>query len=141
MDESLVTFLKSRTVFPESIRASLCDDKTNCFVTTLSPDSGSIHCYSTSEWEKVTNKISWLPDRNPTVRTLKRRVLSHAVVVEMNAEGWVAIPGGLKQACNITSKGLLVPGDHCYELWNPAAYENTKVITDRRWVKTLFSLF
>lgn len=141
MEKEFVTFLKNRTRFSDSARSFLCDSVTSCFVATLSPDMGCIHCYPKVEWENIANRISWLPDGHPTVRTLKHRLLSHAVIVEMSEQGWVTIPGSLKIPCDIKNKGVLVRKDKNYELWNPESVPYSSSGVNRNWIRSIVSRF
>lgn len=110
---------KSRVFVPAKLREELGET----FMLTRSVE-GCLSLYNLTEWTKLTDKLSALPQSE--TRSVKRFLFTFAAEVTPDSHGRITLPQGLKDYANLsTDAAFLGVGDHA-ELWSAERWEEMK---------------
>jgi MraZ protein len=117
---------KGRLIIPVRFREQIGEE----FVITKGLD----HClsgYSTTQWEKLTKKISNLPSSNPKSRQLQRFFFASASPSEFDKQGRVNIPPALREWGNLQKNCVIVGNPSCIEIWNEDRWRQMNAATEK----------
>jgi len=115
---------KGRLAIPAGFRDALCasgDDK--LVVTTLPNADHYLVCYPVEDWRNLADKISRLPELNPSVQAIKRRFFGNANECPLDKQGRILIPPRLRQKAGLESKAVLVGAQSYFEVWDEERWE------------------
>ncbi|MDP2720196.1 MAG: division/cell wall cluster transcriptional repressor MraZ [Dehalococcoidia bacterium] len=119
---------KGRVPLPPKFR----DELQEGMVITKNVDK-CIRIYTVSEWEKVTAKISALPDTNDN-RIYRRFAYSGAYPLELDRTGRIAVPSILRQFAGIGDDVVTIGQERYIELWNPEKWrDQTTAANENMW--------
>lgn len=74
--------------------------------------------YPKPTWNEIERRLDRLPSFNEQTRTLLRIYVGHAQDVEMDGQGRVLLPPGLRQFAAMDKRVALVGQGKKFELWN-----------------------
>jgi MraZ protein len=113
---------KGRLAVPMRYRDALEEQCGNRMVLTYSAfDSGSLWLQPQDTWERVRTEVMALPSFNADHRSLQRRLVGAATVVEMDGSGRILLPPSLRQVTGLEKRVVMLGMDKRFEIWN----ENT----------------
>ncbi|CAN5456117.1 division/cell wall cluster transcriptional repressor MraZ [soil metagenome] len=110
---------KGRLSLPPALRIS------NQLVVTNHRVGGrnALHVYTLQEWEKLESRIARLPSLDAAVQTFERFYLSGGQVVELDGQGRMLLPSGLRRFALIESDAVLVGLGDKFEVWSQGLWE------------------
>ncbi len=77
-----------------------------------------LQAFPRSMWNELAEKVNRLPLGSPQARNLRRMLFAPAIEVEVDRQGRVLIPQGLREYAGL-SEEVLITGMHTYfELWS-----------------------
>jgi MraZ protein len=79
--------------------------------------------YPMAEWEAFEERLSKLPQFDPTVATLRRLVVSGAVECELDKLGRVLVPQVLRQHARLEREALWAGMGKHIELWSKPTFD------------------
>jgi len=112
---------KNRMIIPAKFRddlgykAILTKGLDNCLV-----------LYPLSTWEKQAEHISSLPESDPMARAYKRFFYANACDCDIDKQGRILIPSGLKAACGFEKELITIGSLDRIEIWAKEEYENSE---------------
>ena len=113
---------KGRLAVPMRYREALMEQCDNRMVLTYSAfDSGSLWLQPEETWERVRDDVLALPNFNASHRSLQRRLVGSATVVEPDASSRILLPPSLRQVAGLEKRVVLLGMGGRFEIWN----ENT----------------
>jgi MraZ protein len=87
--------------------------------------------YPMGEWTPLAERVSALSISDPDVRALRRLLFADATDLELDKQGRVLIPAGLRNYAEI-EREVVVTGMHTFiELWSPEQWSNERLALDR----------
>ena len=112
---------KSRLIIPSKFREILGD----VFVVTKGLD-GCLFVFDNTEWTAFEEKLQKLPSlTNPDVRKFVRFFMAGAITVEVDKQGRILIPTGLKDFAALEKDAVLIGVGSRVEIWSKERYEST----------------
>ncbi len=112
---------KSRLIIPSKFREILGDE----FVVTKGLD-GCLFVFDNTEWTAFEEKLQKLPSlTNPDVRKFVRFFMAGAITVEVDKQGRILIPTGLKDFAALEKDAVLIGVGSRVEIWSKERYEGT----------------
>lgn len=91
-----------------------------------------IFVFSTTEWKKITEKLSESSMLNADSRSFNRFLLGGAVEAEIDSIGRVLIPDFLKGRAKLSSKVAVVGVQTRVELWDESAWAKYKQVVEKQ---------
>jgi len=123
---------KGRLVIPTRYREKLLEYCGGNLVITGSADD-CLLLYPSSDWEIVRQNLYALPNADPRVRYLQRRVGGQAVPAPMDAAGRVLVAPELREFAGLEKDVVLAGQNNKFELWNAQLWKantrNSKALT------------
>lgn len=113
---------KGRLVIPARYRDILLERCAGKLVITADPDK-CLLLYPLCEWEVIRKRLYELPNVDPRVRNLQRRIAGQAVNTPIDAAGRVLITPELREYAQLEKDVVLVGQDNKFELWNADAWK------------------
>lgn len=125
---------KKRLAIPAKLRKELGDRA----ILTKGFD-GCLFLYPAQEFEKVTEKLSHLPEGKEGVRSIRRTMLAGAVEVETDQLGRILVPDYLKSYAGLTQRVVIAGVYNRLEIWDQErwgaykaeAEKNTDMIAEK----------
>lgn len=74
-------------------------------------------------WESLAAKVASLPMTDPNARLLQRRLFAGAFETELDRQGRVLVPQGLRAFAGLEAEATVVGGQDHAEIWAPARWE------------------
>lgn len=103
---------KGRMSFPPKFRELLGES----FIVTKGIDRKCLTVYSEAEWEKLSRKISELPETKGA--SIKRWLFSGASELIPDKQGRILIPQDLRSFASITKEVAVIGADNKAEIWS-----------------------
>ena len=117
---------KSRLIIPSKFREALGDE----FVVTRGLD-GCLFVFDNKEWAIFEEKLQKLPSlTNPDVRKFVRFFMAGATSVEVDKQGRILIPAGLKDFAALEKDTVLIGVGNRVEIWSKERYDGTVTYED-----------
>jgi MraZ protein len=110
---------KGRLPVPAAFRRSL-GDQGQVVVTLLDQ---CLAAYSPSEWAKLEGQLAALPAFSKPVKALTRLLASRAADCEIDVQGRILLPPGLRQAAGLGRDAVVVGVLNRFEVWAPESWE------------------
>lgn len=110
---------KGRLSLPPSLRLS------SALVVTNHRLSGrnALHVYTLKEWERLEERVSTLSAFDPAVQAFIRFYISGGQVVELDGQGRLLLPAGLRKFAGLESDVVLVGLGDKMEVWSSVMWE------------------
>jgi MraZ protein len=114
---------KGRLAIPARIRDQLVAECGGRIVVTAHNEEACLLLYPEPHWQTLAPQIQALPNiQSKSVRKLQRRLLGHAVPLELDANGRILLPPTLRDFAGL-DKDLIVTGlGHRLEIWSEVAW-------------------
>jgi MraZ protein len=74
-------------------------------------------------WNELSAKVGSLPITDPNARLLQRQLFAGALETELDAQGRVLVPQGLRTYAGLETETLVLGSRDHAELWAPARWE------------------
>ncbi len=92
---------------------------------------GSLKFYPLPVWGEIAEKLSQLPQSEPSARAYVRQVLAGAVDVELDKLGRVLLPPYLRQYAHLKKQVTLAGLHNHIEVWDSATWESYQGTIDQ----------
>lgn len=87
--------------------------------------------YTESEWAKLAEKLASLPISQSNTRAFSRLMLAGAMDVSLDKQGRIILPDYLRSFAQIGKKVVLAGLYNRLELWDEAAWQKYKKLTEK----------
>lgn len=116
---------KGRLIIPSKFRETLGEE----FVVTKGLD-GCLFVYDNHEWKSFEEKLKSLPLTNKDARQFVRFFLAGAAMVEVDKQGRILIPSGLREFAGLEKDAVLIGVASRVEIWSKDRWENAASYED-----------
>jgi MraZ protein len=110
---------KGRLSLPPSLRISVQLVVTNHRL----GGRNALHVYTLQAWEKLEARIAKLSSLDASVQAFERFYLSGGQVVELDSQGRMLLPSGLRRFAQIENDAVLVGLGDKFEVWSQTLWE------------------
>lgn len=110
---------KGRLIIPSKFRESLGDE----FVVSKGMD-GCLFVYANNDWNAFEQKLTSLPLINKEARQFARFFLAGAAQVELDKQGRILLPAGLRAFAGLEKDVVLVGVGSRVEIWSSERWES-----------------
>lgn len=110
---------KGRLIIPSKFRESLGDE----FVVSKGMD-GCLFVYANNDWDAFEQKLTSLPLINKEARQFARFFLAGAAQVELDKQGRILLPAGLREFAGLEKDVVLVGVGSRIEIWSSERWES-----------------
>jgi MraZ protein len=83
----------------------------------------ALHVYTFDQWERLENRVSRLSQLDASVQAFIRFYISGGQVVELDAQGRLLLPAGLRKFSGIEGDAVLVGLGDKLEVWSTPMWE------------------
>jgi MraZ protein len=111
---------KGRLPVPAAFRRALRDEGGDRLVVTVLDQC--LAAYPPHEWAHLETQLRALPAFRKPVKALTRLLTSRAADCELDAQGRILLPSGLREAAGLTQEAVVVGVLDRFEIWAPAAW-------------------
>jgi MraZ protein len=108
---------KGRMAIPTRYRESIAARCEGHFVATIDRDP-CLLLYPLPDWEDVERRLMRLPANKPAVRAFQRRMVGHAMEMEMDSHGRILISKELREIAGLDRQAMLIGQGNKFELWD-----------------------
>lgn len=116
---------KGRLIIPSKFREALGEE----FVVSKGMD-GCLFVYANDDWNAFEQKLTSLPLINKDARQFARFFLAGAAQVEVDKQGRILLPAGLREFAGLDKDVVLVGVGSRIEIWSKEKWENISTDTD-----------
>lgn len=110
---------KGRMAMPTRYREDLESACGNRLVLTYSAfDAGCLWLYPEPEWERVREQVMALSTFNPSHRSLQRRLVGSATMLEPDGNARILLQLTLRQVAGLEKRVVLMGMGARFEIWN-----------------------
>jgi len=110
---------KGRLAVPIRYRDTVAEQCLNRMVLTYSAfDSRSLWLQPEKTWERVRDDVMALPNFNASHRSLQRRLVGSATVVEPDGNGRILLPPSLRQVSGLEKRVIFLGLGNRFEIWD-----------------------
>ena len=74
-------------------------------------------------WEELSAKVGSLPLTDPNARLLQRQLFAGAFETELDRQGRVLVPQGLRTFAGLDAEALVLGNRDHAEIWSPAGWD------------------
>lgn len=127
---------KGRMALPTRYRDDLEAACGNRLVVTYSAfDSGCLWLYPEPEWERVREQVMKLSTFNPSHRSLQRRLVGSATLLEPDANARLLLPVTLRQVAGLEKRVVLMGMGARFEIWNETVLGQRRAEEEKEMVE------
>ena len=108
---------KGRLAVPIRFRGQLSE---SAFVTRWI--DGCLAIFPPDQWETLAAQVAALPVADASARTFSRFVFSSAFQTELDRQGRVLLPVGLREFAGLAGEAMVVGAHNHVELWEPGRW-------------------
>lgn len=114
---------KGRLAIPTAYRELVAHACGNHLVVAYNPyELGCLWIYPQDTWEHVRDQVNALPMAKAAHRSLQRKLVGAAALVEPDGAGRILLPASLRSATGIDKKAFLLGMGNKFELWSESAH-------------------
>ena len=118
---------KGRLAIPMRYREAIQEACDGRLVLTYSAfDNGALYLYPEKEWERVRDEVMQLSTFDRGHRSLQRKLVGSASVVEPDANSRIQLPQTLRQVAGLEKKVVLLGMGNRFEIWNETVLNNKR---------------
>ncbi len=117
---------KSRLAVPIKFRAELAGGA----VVTKGLD-GCLFLYTTSEWQKLVDKLNAMPISQKNARAFSRLILAGAMDVELDRQGRIVLPKYLMDYASLRHSVIVAGLFNRLEIWDAKVWQEYKDSTEK----------
>lgn len=114
---------KGRMAIPAKYRGLLQEQCAGRLIVTIDIQP-CLMLYPYPAWQPVEKKLMALPSTDPNVRGLQRVLVGNAEECQLDAQGRILLPAGLRERKDLGNKVILVGQGHRFEIWNEAVWQD-----------------
>jgi MraZ protein len=89
----------------------------------VTPLDQCLAVFSPAEWTKIESQLAAMPAFHPKVKALTRLVASRAVDCELDSQGRILIPLGLRRSASLDREVTVVGVLNRFEIWPAEAWQ------------------
>ena len=116
---------KGRMAIPTRHRERLRECCASQLVITVDTDR-CLLLYPAPEWAEIETKLEALPSFNKAARTLQRLYIGHAHEMEIDGQGRILLPPGLRKFANLDKRVALVGQGKKFDLWDEETWNGKR---------------
>ena len=120
---------KGRVSLPARFREALQADEARSFILTPYPFDQCLQLYPMGAWEQFEQKISDLPEFDPTMQRFRRLYVSAAVECELDRAGRVLVTQELRQRADLVKDVVWAGMGRVIELWSKERWDEALSMT------------
>ena len=114
---------KGRIAIPTRYRERLSERCDSQLIVTVDRDY-CLLMYPLPDWEDVERRLMRLPANKPAVRAFQRRLVGHAVEVDMDSHGRILISKELREIAGLERQAMLIGQGNKFELWDEGRWSD-----------------
>ena len=116
---------KGRMAIPTAYRDLIARESGNRLVVAYNIfDAGCLWIFQFAKWEALREQLNAKGMKTAQARTLRRKLVNAAAIVEPDASGRISIPASLRTTTGIERKAVLLGNGDSFELWSEQAYQD-----------------
>ncbi|MDT8438240.1 MAG: division/cell wall cluster transcriptional repressor MraZ [Wenzhouxiangellaceae bacterium] len=124
--------IKGRMAMPTRYRDAIVEVAESRLVLTYSAfDAGCLWLYPEPEWQRVRDQVMGLSTFNPSHRSLQRRLVGSATLLEPDSNWRLQLPQTLRQVASLDKKVVLMGMGARFEIWNDDVLGQKRVEEER----------
>ena len=120
---------KGRLPVPAAFRRALAEAGPPTLVVT--PLDQCLAAYPMAEWARLEQQLSRLPPFSGPAKALTRLVTSRAVDCDLDGQGRVLLPLGLRAAAGLQAEAVIIGVLNRFEVWAPERWESFLADSER----------
>ena len=120
---------KGRLPVPAAFRRALAEAGPPTVVVT--PLDQCLAAYPTAEWARLEQQLSRLPPFSGPAKALTRLVSSRAVDCDLDVQGRILLPLGLRTAAGLADEAVVIGVLNRFEVWSPERWESFVADSER----------
>lgn len=115
---------KGRLAIPTAYRDEIAHASGNRLVIAYNIfDAGCLWILQYAKWEALRDQLNAKGMKTAQARTLRRKLVAAAAIVEPDGSGRILIPASLRATAGIERKAVLLGNGDSFELWSEQAYQ------------------
>jgi MraZ protein len=130
---------KGRVSVPAKFRDIIAERYEGKLVMTMDLDQ-CVTVYPLEEWERVEEKIRNVPQMQKEVKDYMRFIFSAATEIDLDRQGRILIPLGLREHAGISKSVVVVGIINKFEIWDSATWNARRSQNGDKISETLASL-
>ncbi|MFB0559480.1 MAG: division/cell wall cluster transcriptional repressor MraZ [Dehalococcoidales bacterium] len=99
-----------------------------------------IIAYTLAEWKKLADTLTTGSFTPSKLRKLNRAIFATAFMLNIDAQGRVALPAPLREYAEIMDEVVIAGANTCLEIWNNVLWEEEKAISQEQAWQIIESL-
>ena len=116
---------KGRLAIPTAYRDLIARESGNRLVVAYNIfDTGCLWILQYAKWEVLREQLNAKGMKTAQARTLRRKLVAAAAIVEPDGSGRISIPASLRTTTGIERKAVLLGNGDSFELWSEQAYQD-----------------
>ena len=113
---------KGRVAIPTRYRDAIIARCEGRLMATIDRDP-CLLIYPLPDWEVFERRLMRLPGNKPAIRAFQRRLVGHAVEMEMDSHGRVLISKELREIAGLERQVKLIGQGNKFELWDEGRWD------------------
>ncbi|QKK02103.1 MAG: division/cell wall cluster transcriptional repressor MraZ [Pseudomonadota bacterium] len=123
---------KGRLAIPTRYREDLQAACGNRLVLTYSAfDDGCLWLYPQPEWERVREQVMGLSTFNASHRSLQRRLVGSATLLELDGSSRLLLPATLRQVAGLEKRVVFMGMGQRFEIWDESVLNERRAVEQR----------
>ncbi len=114
---------KGRLIIPAPFREILSSNHSSKLIITNEVFDRCLCAYPVDEWQRLTDKVSSMPQTSDAVKYFTRRVIGSAVECEIDKQGRVLVSAALRTDAGLNGDVVLIGLCNRIEIWDRNEYE------------------
>ena len=119
---------KGRVTIPTIFRDPILSECNGELTITRHLHAPCLVAYMRPEWKKIESELADLRDGSVQYATIARRILGFAEDIQVDANGRILIPRGLRTRAVINKNVTVVGLSTLLEIWNTELFEEASVV-------------
>jgi MraZ protein len=120
---------KGRLPVPAAFRRALAEAGPATLVVT--PLDQCLAAYPMAEWARLEQQLAQLPPFSGPAKALTRLVASRAVDCDLDVQGRILLPLGLRTAAGLQGEAVVIGVLNRFEVWSPERWESFLADSER----------
>ncbi len=109
---------KGRIKIPVRHHEQIKNSCAGSLVLSIHPDDNCLLLYPLYEWQELERKVNALPSLNVHTKKIKRKLIGHAIDVEVDANNRLLLPLPLREYANFNKKVIVSGQGKNFEIWD-----------------------
>ena len=117
---------KGRMAMPMRYRDALNAMCEGQLVVTIDIDERCLLLYPRPAWEQVQAQLDEMPNVTGGARRIQRLLTGHAMDIDMDGNGRLLLPAGLREFAHLEKRIMLVGQGRKFEIWSEALWNERR---------------